>query len=72
MDWHRTDEALPPESHDTELLGEGDKVSGHINGRYSIMRYDGSWWNEDGTELSGPPEWWTFISPPNMKGETQT
>jgi len=67
MEWHKTGEVLPPESRDVELIGEGDKISGHIDGRYSIMRYDGSWWNEDGTELSEPPEFWAHIDSPNAE-----
>lgn len=62
--WNKTRAELPPESPDMFLLGEGDNISGNVNGRYSIMRYDGEWWNEDGTELSEPPEWWAFIPPP--------
>lgn len=64
MDWIKTSGQLPPENPNTFLLGEGG-VSGHIHGRYAVMCYDGDWWNEDGTELSSPPDFWTYIYPPN-------
>ena len=69
MNWHKTSVKLPPTSPDVELLGEGDKISGHIYGRYSIMRYDGAWWNEDGTELSASPEFWAHIDPPTQPSQ---
>ena len=66
MNWNKTSDCLPgPEYHNIELLGYGKGISGHINGNYSIMRYDGNWWNKDGTVLSDPPESWTHLVPPN-------
>lgn len=70
MHWVRTKDRLPRSEESVELLGYGDNISGHVDGRYSIMRYDGvCWWNEDGTEMSDPPEFWTYIDPPNQSGK---
>ena len=66
MKWHITKQEGPRSDYSVELLGYGDGISGHIYGRYSIMRYqDGAWWNEDGTELSNEPLMWAYIDPPN-------
>ena len=63
--WIKTEEKLPPEDNNIDLLGFGPEVSSHKNGEYSVMRYDGEWWNEDGTErCETPPEYWAYIEPP--------
>jgi hypothetical protein len=64
INWIKTTDLLPPIDSAVELLGYGDDVSGHTTGMYAIMRYDGTWWNEDGTELSSAPEYWAKLTVP--------
>ena len=64
MIWYKTEDQLPPKDNDTELVGYGGNISSHVHGKYAIMRYNGSWWNECGTELSGPPDYWTVLDAP--------
>ena len=55
----KTAVCLPEENYEQELLGKGNDVSGHRDGVYAVLRYDGNWWNEDGTVIheEGPESW---------------
>jgi hypothetical protein len=64
LEWVKTSDRLPPINNAVELLGYGAKISAHYHGMYSIMRFDGTWWNEDGTEHSIAPEYWATIPEP--------
>jgi hypothetical protein len=62
MEFFKTSEYLPPKGYNKELLGYGNNISGHVKGMFSIMRFDGDWWGDDGTELSdSPPEYWCYL-----------
>jgi hypothetical protein len=54
---------LPEPSIEREILGCGPHISNHIHGQWAIMRYDGSWWNECGTEVcETAPEYWAYLA----------
>lgn len=53
-----------------QVPGEGSWVIGyssgqfgnHTEGHYDIMRYDGGWWNDCGTEVADDaPEMWGYL-----------
>ncbi len=52
----------PPEPSNRWILGFGSNIAGHIDGMWSLMRFDGNWWNEDGTELCDvAPDFWGYL-----------
>lgn len=54
---------LPEPSNEREILGLGKGISNHIHGQWAIMRYNGSWWNECGTEVCDTaPEYWAYLT----------
>lgn len=66
-EWNLTAKSPPKPDMSVELIGFGGGVSCHVNGEYSIMRYDGVWWNEDGTEMCDTePEYWAHLSKPTQ------
>ena len=63
--WWRPASTPPVEDLKLELVGYGTRISSHRLGRFAVMRYDGDWWNEDGTELCAhAPEHWAYIRAP--------
>jgi hypothetical protein len=62
LEVHKTANKLPEPNSSRWILGFGSGISGHVEGKYAIMIYDGDWWNEDGTELCNTaPEEWAYL-----------